>query len=342
MNLNITIQRTKLTDAIIRESATKAQLFSENPSEFERLVITQGESDWLFSKVSEKAKGLYPALHPYIESVVYNHISEVPFVFTMADTFDDKHGPAIETTIHDVLVKSVAAEWFWEKGKPELQKELLGEVSTLIEQIKIILYRWRVVRSEQVKAITEIVRIQEEYKAFNYVLIAIPKEMVITQAIEDVNAALKVRLPSTEEFEKYRLDNSHLSLLNRIAARGSSVIADKSQAYIVLWKDDATAEDVQEVVNEIKETKDTAQGNADYFLMLFKMPDNFNRQSVKTISDTIRDTLSYGLMGNYFNEIGMVDAAEYYHINRENSLMDVMSLLHRRTKPIRRKANFFS
>lgn len=529
MTLSIELKTANVIEAVARESAIKAQLLTDNPAAFERMIVTEGDHPWLGAKILQLAKVFTSVLHPYIESHLFTSTS-LEYNLLLEDTFDETQSPAIVESVREAIAKAVTADWFRERGQVEIEQSLQKEYAALIDQTKALLYQWRVERSEKSEIIKEAIIIEDGGVNYNYLVIGVPHEAILEQtkedvnttlkstlsstdeyekykisnihnvallrtakkglnevaensygyaveweghilesavlskiatlrgttptegssnpyymlvlrmpstfneesinpiaesfesvlvsksigeyfvgvglhdpskhyflqeekallsikevlyqwrvvrsleysdithaitvsdgmrkvmfvvigiasesvinlAAENVNASLKARLPSTEEYEKFRITENEIISLERLADKVMDVIAIRAQAYMALWKQDALGSEVQAAINEIKGEGDVSEDTTPYFLFVFKLPENFNAESARTIASAIKEVISNEISHRYFMEVGHLELSQFYDIKKDNALTDLMSLLHRRTKPIRRRANFFS
>ena len=341
MILSIELKTANVIEAVARESAIKAQLLTDNPAAFERMTVTEGDHVWLTEKILQSAKVFTSVLHPYIDNHIFTD-AEFAYELLLEDTFNEMQGTAVLQSVREAITKTVTAEWFRERGQVEIANTLLQEYAALIDQIKSTLYKWRVIRSPGHNDITHAIIVPDGTRKAMFVVIGIASESVINLAAENVNASLKARLPGTEEYEKFRITENELISLERLADKVVDVIAMRAQAYMALWKQDVPVSEVQSVINEIKGEGDVSEDTTPHFLFVFKFPENFNAESARTIASTIKEVISNELSHRYFMEVGLSELSQFYYLKRDNALIDLMSLLHRRTKPIRRRANFFN
>jgi len=340
MEININLVKTEILAHASRDVAMRIQLLAEKAADFELLTITTDDQTRVTERITNAAKQLYPELHPYATAAVYEG-ANIQFTLTLVENFNAIQEHTLKAAIFEIISKKVVAEWFHEKGQADLHKELLVEVSGYVEQVKAILFQWQVARTSTAPLIEEAIPVLENERNYNFLVIGIPHAVILTQVMEDINATLKARLPSTTEYEKYKISDVQIPVLNRATRRGISAIADRSQAYAIMWRDDATEQDVNEIISQLKGINNPNEGLDSYYLIVFRMPENFNRQSIRDISELIKSSLVSKSMGQYFGEVGLTDISQYYLLQEQNDLSDIMSLLHRRTKPLRRKGNFF-
>lgn len=341
MTLSIELKTANIIEAVARESALKAQLLTDNPAAFERMIVTEGDHTWLTEKILQTARVFTSVLHPYIVSHIFTD-AEVGYSLVLEDTFTDIQPTPISESVREAITKTVTAEWFRERGQVEIEQSLQKEYAALIDQIKDLLYKWRVVRRPEYSDITHAIVVPDGTRKVMFVVIGIARESVINLAAENVNASLKARLPGTEEYEKFRITENELISLERLADKVVDVIAMRAQSYVELWRQDVPVSEVQSVINEIKGEGDVSEDTTPHFLFVFKFPENFNAESARTIASTIKEVISNELSHRYFMEVGLSELSQFYYLKRDNALIDLMSLLHRRTKPIRRRANFFN
>lgn len=341
MTLSIEVKTANIIEAVARESALKAQLLTDSPAAFERMAVTEEDHAWLTEKILQSSKVFTSVLHPYIESHLFTNTMFV-YDLLLEDTFNEIQAEPILESVREAIIKATAAEWFRERGQVDIANALLAEYTALIDQLKILLYKWRVVRSPGHDDITHAIIVPDGTRKAMFVVIGIASESVINLAAENVNASLKARLPGTEEYEKFRITENELVSLERLADKVADVIAMRAQAYMALWKQDVPGSEVQSVINEIKGEGDAGEDTTPHFLFVFKFPESFNAESARTIASTIKEVVSNEISHRYFMEVGLSELSQFYYLKRDNALIDLMSLLHRRTKPIRRRANFFN
>lgn len=341
MTLSIELKTANIIEAVSRESALKAQLLTDNPAAFERMIVTEGDHPWLTEKILQSAKVFTSVLHPYIESHLFTD-TDFGYDLLLEDTFNEMQGTAVLQSVREAITKTVTADWFRERGQVDIANALQAEYAALIDQIKALLYKWRVVRRIEHSDITHAIIVPDGTRKAMFVVIGIASESVINLAAETMNASLKARLPGTEEYDKFRITENELISLERLADKVADVIAMRAQAYMALWKQNVPASEVQAVINEIRGEGDVSEDTTPHFLFVFKLPENFNAESARTIASTIKEVVSNEISHRYFMEVGHLELSQFYDIKKDNALTDLMSLLHRRTKPIRRRANFFN
>ncbi len=341
MEISLNLIKSEILAHASRDVAVRVQLLAEKASDFELLTITPDDQTWVNERIANAAKQLYPDLHPYATAAVYEGLN-VQFTLTLVENFNAIQEHTLKAAIFEIISKKVVAEWFQEKAQADLHKELLKEVGGYVEQVKGILFQWQVSRTLTAPLVEEAIPVLENDRNYNFLVIGIPHAVILTQVMEDVNATLKARLPGTTEYEKYKISDVHTPVLRRSTRRGVSTIADRSQAYAIMWKDDAVKQDVHEVISQLKGIDNTNTDIEPYHMIVFRMPENFNRQSIRNISESIKSSLVSKSMGQYFVEVGLTEISQFYLLQEQNDLKDIMSLLHRRTKPLRRKGNFFN
>ena len=341
MTLSIELKTANIIEAVSRESALKAQLLTDSPAAFERMIVTEGDHTWLTEKILQSAKVFTSVLHPYIDNHIFTD-TEFAYELLLEDTFNEMQGTAVLQSVREAITKTVTAEWFRERGQVDIANALQAEYTALIDQIKALLYKWRVVRRIEHSDITHAIIVPDGRRKVMFVVIGIASESVINLAAETMNASLKARLPGTEEYEKFRITENELISLERLADKVVDVIAMRAQSYVELWKQDVPASEVHAVINEIRGEGDVSEDTTPHFLFVFKFPENFNAESARTIASAIKEVISNEISHRYFMEVGLSELSQFYDIKKDNALIDLMSLLHRRTKPIRRRANFFN
>lgn len=263
-------------------------------------------------------------------------------VLRMPSTFNEESINPIAESFESVLVSKSIGEYFVGVGLHDPSKHYFLQEEKELLSIKEVLYQWRVERSEDSEIIESAILVVEGEKKYNYLVIGVPYDVILRQVKENINATLKTRLPSTDEYERFKVKDLHTPVLSKAAKRNLNTIADRAQAYVVMWKDDAIEQEVHEVISQLKEVENINEEETPYFLIVFRVPENFNRASIRTIAESINSSLISNPMHRYFTEIGLTDISEFYMLQEEIDLKDIMSLLHRRTKPIRRGGNFFS
>lgn len=341
MTLSIELKTANIIEAVARETAIKAQLLTDNPAAFERMTVTEGDHTWLTGKILQSAKVFTSVLHPYIDNHIFTD-TEFAYELLLEDTFNEMQATAVLESVREAITKATAAEWFRERGQVDIEQALRAEYAALIDQIKALLYKWRVVRRPGYTDITHAIIVPDGTRKAMFVVIGIARDNVINLAAENMNAALKARLPGTEEYEKFRITETELISLERLADKVADIIAIRAQAYMALWKQNVPVSEVQSVINEIKGGGDVSEDTMPHFLFVFKFPENFNAESARTVASAIKEVISNEISHIYFVEVGHLELSQFYDIKKDNALTDLMSLLHRRTKPIRRRANFFN
>lgn len=341
MTLSIELKTANIIEAVARETAIKAQILTDNPAAFERMIVTEGDHAWLTEKILQSGKVFTSVLHPYIESYIFTDTT-LGYDLLLEDTFNEMQSTAVLESVREAITKAVAAEWFRERGQVDISNALRAEYAALIDQIKTLLYKWRVVRSLEHNDITHAIIVPDGTRKVMFVVIGIASESVINLAAENVNASLKARLPGTDEYERFRITENELVSLERLADKVTDIIAIRAQAYMALWKQNVPGSEVQSVINEIKGEGDDGEDTTPHFLFVFKLPENFNAESARTVASAIKEVISNEISHRYFMEVGLSELSQFYDIKKDNALIDLMSLLHRRTRPIRRRANFFN
>lgn len=337
MILSIELKTANIIEAVARESAIKAQLLTDNPAAFERMTVTEGDHTWLTEKILQSAKVFTSVLHPYIDNHIFTD-TEFAYELLLEDTFNEMQGTAVLQSVREAITKTVTAEWFRERGQVEIANTLLQEYAALIDQIKALLYKWRVERSEKPEIIKEAIVVEEGGVSYNYLVIGVPHEAVLEQTKEDVNTTLKSTLSSTDEYEKYKISNIHNAALLRTAKKGLNEVAENSYGYAVEWRDHVLENAVLSKVATLKGTAPTEGSSNPYYMLVLRMPSTFNEESINPIAESFESVLVSKSIGEYFVGVGLHDPSKHYFLQEEKALLSIKEVLYQ-WRVVRRQAH---
>lgn len=307
----------------------------KSTEEFDKVKITENEHLFIKSQIIKAVNTIIEQTESYCTG--YEVVNNIGLTFTLNKTFKTVNKSNIEERIKGIIIAQCGTSWFEEVGDKPLQDSYNEKQNVSLTELKNTLYKWRVIRTENIEPIILLVPGEEE----NKIVIGIPYDVLITNATEQINSKLKVLCQTDDELKRLKVTSTEQTdFLNKIKNE-ILLISEKTQAYKYAVYPKTTGEILLAKADELSDTEHIASNNeSQYVGLILTMPITFDPTLSMNVANEIENAIISTLTYMYLNEVNIdsqiaLNEREAHHYN-------IVAFLHRRQERLRRFANFLS
>lgn len=334
---NVVIPDESVLVKIKQEVNTRLKAICKNTEEYKSLEIGSNQLSIIASSIDIGYIKIAEAISAYVSTVSALNGNR-NYSFILAKTSRKIIGEILCSKIYDALVSYSAIQYLTLISQNDLIAIYSKKYAEAISELQEELYKWRVDRQTPANSFVHTYQTEDN----NILFVAIPTDKILRQSVMDVNAAFKVMLPTTEEYEKFKAGESEASIFSTRLHERIHQVANTMKAYLIAYSvSSSAAEVIENILSQTGETVELSEAEYIYFALM--MPLNYDPASVNVLESTLSRSLTTHLSMKHAIEVNAMSVVEKLMMEEMESTGNIMPILHRRSPtPIRRMMNHFN
>lgn len=183
--------------------------------------------------------------------------------------------------------------------------------------------------------------LSESVKLFPFLIYPIEGLMNLAIDLSALRASMAAKAKEGPSFDQIRFSKDEKFLVDQYLPVMANEIIDLLQAYTNDIYDPLHLTSIWDDKDE-SGSLDGDEEKEEAYIFIFKFPETWPTSLKKTLHVTIRELLANHILAKYYEAIGYAEMYEQQMMVIQGSMTTLHSLAMRRTKPTRRKTNFFT
>lgn len=336
MIFSVNLLRDKIFNLSAEDVNRRIQLLALTPEAFDIAGVVEGDEVEFSRNMEVVIRKELASLNPYLIGIDFTPADNVLLTFEIADNFNPMHQVTLEELLYSIVAKMLAANWFMSKNRNDVAEVLIAAMNLERDKVITILYEWRISRTARVYQPVHVGSYEIDGKKRSHFMMIETPAAVIASAIETINTALKLRAPNTFEYLKVNASAIQEVQFEGNFDRAVGELSDKLDAYVKDFSTRITGVELNALTLDIFNIITGLPPAQTFTYILLDMPEMWKSQNAIVVKHKMTSYIIYYLAGQYFQDKGLGELAQTHEILARNEVQDLLSLLHRRTSPIRR------
>lgn len=297
--LALNIPYTELTNQITDDLNASLKAQCKSTEEYERLKVTTYDEARIKTLIKRGTNAIIENTDTYCISSSLE--TGVGLSYEISKSFRLINATSIEERVRMAVIFLSCSAWFEEIGNNQIGADYLQRHEKSLGELSEILYKWRVERTKVAITTT----LDETQADVNTLAYSSTFADMTAEVAGNINASLKTRCKSTEEFDKVKItENEHLFIKSQIIKAVNTII-EQTESYCTGY----------EVVNNIGLT--------------FTLNKTFKTVNKSNIEERIKGIIIAQCGTAWFEEVGDKALQDSYNEKQNVSLTELKSTLYK-------------